>query len=228
MKALDVAVQSIATQVVDPMERQRYIGLLESMAKDCTSATALWQQVLTQPITPLTEVAVLMNWTGAVIAKKLFDIHLLFRAKMLEITNHRGNLENPVIPSAYYLLKPGEDGTSYAQTAVEQARKVMLALQAHAETIRSTVPKKIALSPVTVKTSSKKSKKSAAKKVAPKVAAKKVVVKKAAAKPVAKKKSAAKKPVAKKTVIAKAVAKKKAAVKKPVLKKAAKKKTKKK
>ena len=220
MKALDVAVQSIALRMVDTTERQRYIGLLESMASDCESAIDLWQQVLTQSTTPLTEAAVLMNWTGPAIAKKLFDIHLAFRAKMLEVTDQRGNLEDPVIPSAYYLLKPGETGTSYAQSAIEQARQALLVTRGHIETIRTTVPKKIALAPSVMKNRSKKA-------VPKKAVAKKSVTKKAVAKPVAKKKPAAKKPTVKKAM-AKPSAKKKAVIKKPVLKKAVKKKTRKK
>lgn len=215
MKALDVAVQSIALRMVDPTERQRYIGLLESMASDCESAIDLWQQVLTQSTTPLTEAAVLMNWTGPAIAKKLFDIHLAFRAKMLEVTDQRGNLEDPVIPSAYYLLKPGETGTSYAQSAIEQARQALLVTRGHIETIRTTVPKKIALAPSVMKNRSKKA------------VPKKAVARKGATKPVAMKKPAAKTPVAKK-VVTKPAAKKKALVKKPAPKKAAKKKTRKK
>jgi len=220
MKALEVAVQSIATRIADPKERQRYSGLLESMAKDCKSAMDLWQQVLKQPITPSKEVAVLMNWTGPAIAKKLFETHLAFRAKMLNVTNQRGNLEDPVIPSAYHLLKADETGTSFAQTAAEQARQAMLAMQRHIETIRTTVPKKVAAPAVAVKKSSKKA--------APKKAAtKKIVAKKTAAKPVVKKKPAPKKAVAKKAV-AKSAAKKKAVAKKPAPKKVVKKKTKKK
>ena len=226
MKALEVAVQSIATRIADPKERQRYSGLLDSMAKDCKSAMDLWQQVVKQPTVPSKEVAVLMNWTGSAIAKKLFDTHLAFRAKMLNVTNQRGNLEDPVIPSAYYLLKPGETGTSYAQTALEQARQAMLAMQAHVETIRTTVPKKVAAPAVAVKKSSKKAapKKAVAKKA---VAKPKAVAKKVAAKPVVKKKPAPKKAVAKKAV-AKSAAKKKAVAKKPAPKKVVKKKTKKK
>ena len=212
MKALDVAVQSIAQRMVDPTERQRYIGLLESMVQDCESAIDLWQQVLKQSTTPLTEAAVLMNWTGPAIAKKLFDIHLAFRAKMLEVTDQRGNLEDPVIPSAYYLLKPGETGTSYAQSAIEQARQALLVTRGHIETIRTTVPKKIALAPAVMKNRSKKA------------VPKKAVARKGATKPVAMKKPAAKTPVAKK-VVTKPAAKKKALVKKPAPKKAAKKKT---
>ena len=220
MKALDVAVQSIATRIANPTERQRYMGLLENMAKDCKSAMDLWQQVLKQPITPSKEVAVLMNWTGPVIAKKLFETQLAFRAKMLDVTSQRGNLEDPVIPSAYHLLKEGETGTGYAQTALEQARQAMLAMQRHVETIRTTVPKKVAAPAAPAKKSSKKA--------APKkVATKKAVVKKPAAKPVAKKKPAAKKPVAKKAV-AKPAAKKKAVAKKSAPKKVVKKKAKKK
>ncbi len=210
MKALDVAIQSIALRMVDPTERQRYIGLLESMANDCASAVELWRQVITQATTPSVEVAVLMNWTGPAIAKKLFDVHLGFRAKMLAVTDQRGNLEDPVIPSAYHVLKPGETGTSYAQTAIEQARQAMLALRAHVETIRSTVPKKVAAPVVAVKKNSKAA--------APKnVTTKKSLIKKAVVKPVAKKRPAAKKPVAKK-----------AAAKKPAPKKVVKKKTRKK
>lgn len=215
MKALDVAVQSIALRMVDPTERQRYIGLLESMANDCASAVELWRQVITQATTPSVEVAVLMNWTGPAIAKKLFDIHLAFRAKMLEVTDQRGNLEDPVIPSAYHVLKPGETGTSYAQTAIERARQAMLAMQAHVETIRNTVPKKVAVAPGVMKKSGKK------------VGPKKAVARKGATKPVAMKKPAAKTPVAKK-VVTKPAAKKKALVKNPAPKKAIKKKTRKK
>lgn len=216
MKALDVAVQSIATRIADPTERQRYIGLLESMAKDCESAIALWQQVLKQPPAPPASGAILMNWTGPELAKKLFDTHLAFRSKMLVVTDYRGNLEDPVIPSAYYLLKPGETGTSYAQSAIEQARQALLATQAHVETIRNTVPKKSAASPVEVKKSGKKT-----------VPKKKVAAKKAVAKPATKKKPAVNKPPAKKAM-AKSAVKKKPVAKKSVPKKVAKKKTKKK
>jgi len=215
MKALDVAVQSIATRIADPKERQQYVGLLENMAKDCKSAMDLWQQVLKQSTIPSKEAAVLMNWTGPAIAKKLFETHLAFRSKMLAVTSQRGNLEDPVIPSAYHLLKPDETGTSFAQTAVEKARQAMLAMQRHVETIRNTVPKKVAAAPV------------AAKKSAKKAAPKKAVAKKTASKPVVKKKPAAKPPVAKKAA-AKSVAKKKTAAKKPASKKVVKKKTKKK
>lgn len=217
MKALDVAVQSIATRIVDSLERQRYIGLLESMAEDCTLAMDLWQQVLTKATIPSNEVAVLMNWTGPVIAKKLFGIHVEFRAKMLVITDGRGNLEDPVIPSAYYLLKTGETGTSYAQQAIELARQTKLTLKAHVKTIRTTVPKKVAAPLAAVK---KGSKKAVTKKV-------KVIAKPLAKKPLSKKKAAVKKPTVKKAV-AKPAAKKKTVAKKPVLKKAVKKKTKKK
>ena len=212
MKALDVAVQSIALRMVDPTERQRYIGLLESMANDCASAVELWRQVITQATTPSTEVAVLMNWTGPAIAKKLFDVHLGFRAKMLAVTDQRGNLEDPVIPSAYHVLKPGETGTSYAQSAIEQAREALLVMRGHIETIRTTVPKKVALAPAVMKKSGKK------------VGPKKAVAKKSVTNPVAKKKPVAKKPTVKKAMT-KPSAKKKAVIKMPVLKKAAKKKT---
>lgn len=215
MKALDVAVQSIATRIADPTERQRYMGLLEDMAKDCKSAMDVWQQVLTKSAAPVGDPKVLMNWTGPVVAKKLFDIHLGFRTKMLQVTDRRGDLEDPVIPSAYHLLKPDETGANFAQTAVEQARQAMLAMQAHVETIRTTKPKKVTAAPAAVKKSSKP---------AP--------AKKAAAKPVAKQKAVVKKPTVKKAV-AKAAVKKKAsakkpAAKKPTAKKAVKKKTKKK
>lgn len=219
MKALDVAVQSIAQRTVDPMERQRYIGLLESMAQDCESAIDLWQQVLKQPALASTNSGVLMHGTGPVLAKKLFDVHLEFRSKMLVITDYRGNLEDPVIPSAYHLLKAGETGTSYAQSALEQVRAALLAVQAHIETIRTTVPKK-AVAAGTMQKSGKK--------VGPKKAvAKKSVTKKGVPKPVAKKKPAVKKPTVKKAMV-KSVTKKKAVVKKPAVKKAVKKKTKKK
>lgn len=207
MKALDVAVQSIAQRTVDPMERQRYIGLLESMAQDCESAIDLWQQVLKQPALASTNSGVLMHGTGPVLAKKLFDVHLEFRSKMLVITDYRGNLEDPVIPSAYHLLKAGETGTSYAQSALEQVRAALRAVQAHIETIRTTVPKKA----VAAGTMQKSGKKAASKKAA----------KKSMAKPVAKK------PTVKKAM-AKSSVKKKAVVKKPAVKKAVKKKTKKK
>jgi len=230
MKALDVAVQSIATRIADSTQRQRVLGLLESMANDCKSVMDLWQQVLKQPITPEKEVAVLMNWTGPTIAKNLFDTHLAFRSKMLQVTNQRGNLEDPVIPTAFHLLKPGESGTSYAQTALEQSRQAMLAMQRHIEMIRNTVPKKVAATPVAVKKGAKKAvtKKAAVKKVVTKTVAKK--------KPVAKKsvvkKSPAKKPVAKKAATKKALTKsavtKKAVAKKPAPKQAVKKKAKKK
>ena len=215
MKALDVAVQSIATRIVDSLERQRYIGLLKSMADDCTLTIDLWQQVLTKATIPSNEVAVLMNWTGPVIAKKLFGIHVEFRAKMLVITDGRGNLEDPVIPSAYYLLKTGETGTSYAQQAIELARQTKLTLEAHVKTIRTTVPKKVAAPSAAVKKGSKKA------------VTKKVIAKPLSKKPLSKKKAAVKKPTVKKAV-AKPAAKKKAVAKKPVLKKAVKKKTKKK
>lgn len=217
MKALDVAVESIATGIADPTERQRYIGLLEGMAKDCKSATELWQQVLTQPTEPLKDSALLMNWTGPVIAKKLFDVHLDFRTKMLAITQHRGNLEDPIIPSAYNLLKPGESGTNYAQTAIEVSRQALQAVQAHIETIRTTVPKKAtAVNKTTVK------------KAAVKKAAKKTVVKSATKKKSAAKKPALKKAAAKSATKKKVVVKKKAVTKKSAPKQAAKKKTKKK
>lgn len=223
MKALDLAVQSIATRVADPVERQRYMGLLAGMANDCKAAVDQWQQVLTQAKAPSGEAQVLMNWTGPVVAKSLFDIHLAFRSKMLQVTDHRGDLEDPVIPSAYHRLMPDETGTDYAQTAIEKARQAMLAMQAHAELIRTTVPKKGAATAVAVKVVGKKV-------AAKKVAAKKAVAKKVATKPVAKKKSAAKKPVAKsaqkKKVVAKKPATKQAA--KKVVKKIVKKKAKKK
>lgn len=215
MKALDLAVQSIATRVVNPVERQRYMGLLAGMANDCKAAVDQWQQVLTQANVPSGEAQVLMNWTGPVVAKSLFDIHLAFRSKMLQVTDHRGDLEAPVIPSAYHQLMPGETGTDYAQTAIEKARQALLAMQAHIETIRTTVPKKVAVVPGAVKKSSKK------------VVPKKPLARKKAAKSVAIKKPAAKTPVAKK-VMTKPVAKKKALVKKPAPKKAVKKKTRKK
>lgn len=215
MKALDVAVQSIALRMVDPTERQRCIDLLESMAQDCESAIDLWQQVLKQPTLASTDSGVLMHGTGPILAKKLFDVHLEFRSKMLVITEYRGSLEGPVIPSAYHLIKSGETGTSYAQSALEQARQALLAMQAHIETIRTTVPKKVAVVPGAVKKSSKK------------VVPKKPLARKKAAKSVAIKKPAAKTPVAKK-VMTKPVAKKKALVKKPAPKKAVKKKTRKK
>ncbi len=219
MKALDLAVQSIATRVADPVERQRYTGLLAGMADDCKAALDQWQQVLTQAAPPSGDALVLMNWTGPVVAKKLFDIHLAFRSKMLQVTDQRGDLEDPVIPSAYHKLMPDQTGTDYAQTAIERARQAMLAMQEHVETIRSTVPKKIAAPSVAAKKNSKKvapktavAKKALAK---PKAAAKKV-----AAKPVVKKKPAAKKLLAKKAV-AKSAVKKPAMAKKPVLKNAA-------
>ena len=157
MKALDLAVQSIATRVADPVERQRYIGLLVGMANDCKAAGEQWQQVLTQAKTPSGEAQVLMNWTGPDVAKRLFDIHLAFRSKMLQVTDHRGDLEDPVIPSAYEpRLGPDETGTRYAQIAIEKARQAMLAMQAHAERIRTTVPQKVASPRVVVKVSVKK------------------------------------------------------------------------
>ena len=215
MKALDLAVQSIATRVADPVERQRYIGLLADMANDCQAAVDQWQQVLTQAKTPSGEAQVLMNWTGPDVAKRLFDIHLAFRSKMLQVTDHRGDLEDPVIPSAYHRLMPDETGTDYAQTAIERARQAMLAMQAHVETIRSTVPKKIAAPPAAAK---KNSKKAASKKVA----TQKTVAKKIAARPVPKKKSVAKK------AVAKSAAKNRAVAKKSTPKKVVKKKTRKK
>ena len=229
MKALDVAVESIATGIADPAERQRYIGLLEDMASDCKSATDLWQQVLTQSTAPLKDSALLMNWTGPGIAKKLFNIHLDFRTKMLAITQHRGNLEDPIIPSAYHLLKPGETGTDYAQTAIEKSRQAMQAVQAHIETIRTTVPKK--MSAAAVKTGANKTtvKTAAVKKAAKKPAIKSVAKKKSAAKKPAMKKAAAKSAVKKKVVVKKkAVPKKQAVAKKSASKQTVKKKAKKK
>ncbi len=213
MKALDVAVQSIATRIADPTERQRYIGLLENMAQDCKAAMDLWQHVLTQKKMPVGEAQVLMNWTGPVVAKQLFEVHLAFRAKMLQVTDHRGDLEDPVIPSAYHQLSPAQTGTSFAQTALEQARQAMLAMQNHVETLRNTVPKKPAAA--------------VAKLNGKKALTKKPPAKKVATKPVAKKAPVAKKPLAKKAV-AKSAAKKPAVAKKPAPKQAMKKKAKKK
>ena len=161
-----------------------------------------------------------MHGTGPVLAKKLFDVHLEFRSKMLVVTDYRGNLEDPVIPSAYHLLKPGETGTGYAQSALEKARATLLTLREHIENIRTTVTEKV----TGVAGAMQKSGKKAEPK---KAVAKKSVTKKTVAKPGAKKKPAAKKPTLKKAV-AKSSAKKKAVVKKPALKKAVTKKTKKK
>jgi hypothetical protein len=193
MKALDVAVQAIATTVTNPNERERYIGLLDAMAKDCKSAVAVWRKYLDQPGSPPADPSALIYWTGSSVARQLFDIHLACRDKLVALTNGRATMEDPLISLAYRKLDEGESGPQAAQKAVDEMNATVAHLERLKEQIRTTQPKKTA----------------AAKKP---VAAKKAV---AAKKPVAAKKSApAKKakPKAAKTV--KAPVKKKVAPKK--------------
>jgi outer membrane biosynthesis protein TonB len=146
-----------------------------------------------------------MDWTGPGIARKLFDLHLAARAKEDEITSGTSTLEDPLIVLAYRKLSEGESGSAAAQQAVATLGACVARLNAMAESIRTTVPKKSAAKPAAA------AKPKAAP--APKAAAKK--------KPAAKKKAAPKKAPAKKTP-AKKPAKKPAAKKAPAKKKPAK------
>lgn len=226
MSALDVAVKHVANKVVESTERQRVIGLIESMADDCKAATNVWQNYLKQPSATPADTFNLMNWIGSAAAKQLFNLHLAFRTKMLAVTGGRGNLEDPVIVQAYAPVKEGQTGGDAATVAVASMQKATAAMQAYANLIRNTKPvaSKASQKPVAKVAKSKpaKAKKPAAK-------SKPANVKKSAAKSktAPKKKTPMKKSTVKKSVkkvVKKAI--KKAAMKsakksvKPVVKKA--------
>lgn len=200
MKALELSVESIATSVTDQVVRQRCIELLEGMAKDCGAAADLWSNYMKQAGPAPQDPTILMNWTGAEMAKALFDLHLGCRAKEIELTQGRSTLEEPIIVLAYRKLNEGESGPAAAQAAVTILNAHVGRLQAMAEMIRTTVPKKAAKSAPAA--TAKRAAAPAAK------SAKKPTAKKA---PAAKKKPAAK---AKKSPAKKSAPKKKPARKK--------------
>lgn len=204
MNALDVAVQHVASKVADPTERQRVLGLLDGMAKDCKSAIDLWQSYLKQPVVAPAESYIVMNWTGSALAKKLFDLHLAYRTKMLAVTGGRGNLEDPVVAQAYAPVK-GQSGPEAANAAIASMQKAIAAIQAHAERIRNTKPavaKAATKAPAKAKPAPAKKPAARKSKAAPKKKppAKKPAVKKAAKKAVQKVVKKAVKKTVKKTV----------------------------
>jgi hypothetical protein len=184
MRALDVAVQSIATTVTNPNERERYIGLLDAMAKDCKSAAAVWRQYLEQPGSPPADPSALIYWTGSALARQLFDIHLDCRDKLVELTNGRATMEDPMISLAYRKLAEGETGPQAAQQAVDEMNGTAAHLERLKEQIRTTQPKKAAAmtKPVAAKKAVATKKPVAAKKPAAATKAKAVVKKSATAK----------------------------------------------
>ncbi len=197
MKALELAVKSIATSVTDAARRQRSIELLNGMAKDFQAAADVWSGYAKGSGAAPADPAYLLYWTGPQIAKKLFDIHLEARNKENELTAGRSTLEDPVVTLAYGLVQEGQTGPALAKSAVEMLNTAISRVKAFAETIRTTVPKKgAASSPVVKKASAPATKKKAAAKKP--AAKKKAPTKKATPKKVAPKKTAAKKPAAKK------------------------------
>lgn len=219
MNALDAAVQHLAVKVTDNNERQRCIGLLQDMARDCDAAIEVWQEYRARPALPSpADAAVLMHWTGAEIAKQLFDLHLAFRLKMLSVTRGRGNLEDPVIVLAYTRLGEGMTGPDFAGSAIEKLNTAKQAMHAYADKIRTTVPVK--------STPAKAAVKKAVAKPAKKKATAKPVIKQVVKKKVPAAATQAKKPLVKKKIAAKPVVKK--SVKKVVRKKVTLKKGKKK
>jgi hypothetical protein len=199
MKALELAVQSIATTETDAARRQRCVQLLDAIAQDVRAAADVWSGYLKKPGGTPASANSVMDWTGSAVAKKLFDLHLAVRAKENEITAGKSMLDDPLVELAYRKLHDGETGPAAAQQAVEALGARAAQVKSLGELIRTTVPKKAAAKAAapkaTVKAKPAAGKAPAAKKSAPKKpAAKKPAPKK---KPAAKKKAAPKKKPAK-------------------------------
>lgn len=132
MDSLDRAVELISRWKADRQkQRAEVLSRLETVAKECQSAIAVWQGYLGKPGAPGDQWTI-VSWIGPERAKQLHEIDLRAKAEIEAVCRLAGPqagrfiaLEGNanVIEMAYRMLHPGESGTDAARTAVQRQQE---------------------------------------------------------------------------------------------------------
>ena len=187
------------------INRKQAIACLEAVIAKCAEASKVWQDYLGSPGVPGDKWSVL-SWVGAERAKRLHEIGLEARARMIEASLGSGDnssgLEDAIIELAYGQVKDGETGQDVAKLAIQRMQervqeirkliaRIEAAPQASIKSMKTSVPP-ARKKPVAQKAPQKKP--TIAKKAAKKTPAKKkpAAPKKPAGKPASKKKTGSK------------------------------------